>query len=78
MNAAKLKAGLTEAHEIIERRVRYLGEAEARLSGVKARVKGAQHFMRRRERDHAQEELMQLINEARRLHLHLQAWENYV
>ncbi len=68
----------TVEKEVLERRIKYLGEAQARLSEVKARVRGAQHFIRRRDREHAQEELMQLINEARRLHLHLQAWENYV
>lgn len=67
-----------EEKAVIERRVQYLGETQARLSGVKCRVKCAQHFIRRRERERAQEELIQLINEARRLHLHLQAWENYV
>lgn len=78
MNAAKLKAGLTQAHETIERRLSYLGEAEARLIALKARINGARHFIRRREREHAQDELMHVINEARRLHLHLEAWNNYV
>lgn len=62
----------------IENRIRYLGEAEARLSGLKARAKGAQHFMRRRDPEHAKDELMHVINEARKLHLHLEAWDNYV
>lgn len=68
----------TEEIAAVERQVRYLGEAEARLGGLRVRVSTAKHLIRRRDPDHAAEELMQLINEARRLHLHLQAWENYV
>jgi hypothetical protein len=62
----------------IERQMRYLCEADARLSEIKIRTRGAKHFMRRRDRDHAQHELLQVINEARRLHLHLEAWDSYV
>lgn len=75
---AKLKTALAEPPDVIERRMRYLSEADIRLAEVKNRVRGAQHYLRRRERERAQEELMHVINEARKLHLHLEAWENYV
>jgi hypothetical protein len=68
----------SEPKEVIESRLRYLGEAEARLAVLKARVKGAQHYLRRRDPDQAKEELIYVINEARSLHVHLQAWVNYV
>jgi hypothetical protein len=62
----------------IERQVRYLSEADARLSEVKNRTRCAKHWLSRRDPEHAAEELMHVINEARRLRLHLEAWESYV
>lgn len=62
----------------IQRKLRYLSEADARMAEVKNRARGATHFLRRHEREKASEELLHLINEARKLRLHLEAWGNYV
>jgi hypothetical protein len=62
----------------IARQMRYLMEADMRLSDVKRRTQCAKHWLRRRDPEHAAEELLHVGNEARRLRLHLAAWENYV
>jgi hypothetical protein len=67
-----------EAKRANQRRMRYNAETTARMTEVLERVRGARHFVRTRRPDAAQDELMHVINEARKLHLHLQAWDNYV
>lgn len=62
----------------VERQMRYLVEADGRLSEIKNRTRCAKHFINRRDPEHAAEELVHLINEARRLLLHFEAWDCYV
>jgi hypothetical protein len=64
--------------EVFERRMRYACETEGRLSSMKARVRGAKHFVRRNSPQHAIEELRHVVNEAQRLQLHLEAWDEYM
>lgn len=62
----------------VERQMRYLGETSARLSEIKIRLQGAKHWVGRRNRAYAADELMHVINEAQKLRLHLDAWDNYM
>ncbi len=68
----------TKDRELIEARVRYLCEADARLNGLKVRVRAAKHFIRMRSPQSAKIELGHLTAEADRLDLHLSAWDRYV
>lgn len=62
----------------VERQMRYLGETSARLSEIKIRLQGARHWVGRRNRAYAADELLHVINEAQKLRLHLDAWDNYM
>ncbi len=62
----------------IESRLRYLAETNARMAEVQARARNAKHRIRFKEHAEAAEELLHVINEARRLRLHLAAWDSYV
>lgn len=68
----------TPSNAAIERQVRYLMEAGARLSEVKIRTQNAKHFVGRRDPGHTADELNHVINEANRLLVHLAAWDYYV
>ena len=62
----------------LERQMRYLGEIEASLCEITRRIKGARHFVRRREKDHAIDEIIHLAAEAKKLETHLEAWAKHV
>jgi hypothetical protein len=64
--------------EQLNRRLRYLGEANARIAELKSRTKGAAHFLRRHEPEHMEKELYRLRAEVEKLLLHVAAWNDYV
>lgn len=61
----------------IELRMRYNIETLARFSACQVELKSARHFEKRSEPEKAIEFLDRLICEAKKLRLHLEAWEHY-
>lgn len=61
----------------LERRMRYNSETTTRFSCCKTELKQAVHFEKRSEPKEAIYFLERMIHEAKKLQLHLRAWDEY-